>query len=157
MDTDVIDAWSAYIEERVRVMLYRPTTWARVIALAAEIARRLYLTGEEIGAFLRCVDVTDAVSPKDVPWNRERYPIGRSVDVLQLGTRARGALASADVHAIAELLTYSAMDLRGMIWRVGTKTLAEIAGAVGALGLRLAGETRYERELLVERARRELS
>lgn len=155
-DIALIDEWSEYAEERVRVMLYRPTTWARVIALSSEIARKLYLTGDEIGAFLRCVDVTDAVSPKDRPWKREQYPIGRTTEVLSLSSRARRALDNADITTIAELLTYSAMDLRGTISSVGPKTVAEIEEAVRALGLHLAEGRRHSRELLVDRARREL-
>lgn len=155
-DADLIDEWSEYIEERVRVMLYDPTTWARVVALAPEIARRLYLPGEEIAAFLRIVDVTGADSPRHLPWNRERYAFGRGLDALGLSRRIQGRLAIAEITTVAELLTYSAWDLKGSLWRVGAKTVSEIEKAVQALGLALAEGYRRDKEARVQRARLEL-
>lgn len=155
-DADLIDEWSEYIEERVRVMLYEATTWARVVALAPEIARRLYMTGEEIAAFLRIVDVTGADSPRHLPCNRERYAFGRSVDALGLSRRIQSRLEIAEITTVAEVLTYSARDLRASLWRVGAKTVSEIEKAVQALGLALAEGDRRDKEARVQRARREL-
>ena len=39
-DRAVIDAWSAYIEDRARATIEQPATWARILALAIELARR---------------------------------------------------------------------------------------------------------------------
>jgi hypothetical protein len=150
----VIDAWSDYIEERVRVMLYQPSTWGRIIALAPEIARRLVLTGDEIAAFLTRVDVSGAVSPRHSPWNREHYAIGRGIDALQLSNRARSCLERSDIESIAHLVSYSAEDVRGRIWRAGAKTAREIEAAMRAIGLTLAEESLWDRELRVDRARR---
>lgn len=154
-DTAVIDAWSDYAEERVRVMLYQPSTWARVIALAPEIARRLYLTGDEIAAFLARVDVSGAVSPRHNPWRRDQYAIGRGIDALPLSNRARTCLERSDIDSIAQLVGYSADDVRGRIWRAGPKTTSEIEGAMHTIGLTLAEEGLFDRERRVERARRE--
>jgi hypothetical protein len=153
-DVALIDEWSDYIEERVRVMLYKPATWARVVALAPEIARRLFLPGSEIAAFLDAVDVTGAVSPHRRPWKRAEYAFGRDVESLPLSNRARGALNRAEIDTVAELLTYSSWDLR-MVWRTGAKTIAEIEAALASLGLHLAEERRGDREARVQRARRE--
>jgi hypothetical protein len=142
----VIDVWSDYIEERVRVMLYQPPTWSRVIALAPEIARRLYLTGDEIAAFLTRVDVSDAVSPRHGPWTRERYAIGRGIDALQLSNRARSCLERSDIESVAHLVSYSAKDVRGRVWRAGAKTVSEIEAAMHAIGLTLAEESLFDRE-----------
>ncbi|MEO8379054.1 MAG: hypothetical protein ABI779_05275, partial [Acidobacteriota bacterium] len=95
--TAVIDAWSEYIEERVRVMLSAPGTWSRVLALAPEIARRLSLTGHQIAAFLEHVDVAGAVAPHDTPWNRDRYAIGRGIDALGLSNRSRTCLERSQI------------------------------------------------------------
>jgi hypothetical protein len=102
----------ADIEERVRVMLYQPATWARLIALAPEIARRLYRSGAEIEAFLAFVDVTRAVSPKGRAWTRTEYTLGQEIGVLDVSCRARGALAHAEIATMAQLLTYSGRDVR---------------------------------------------
>lgn len=153
-DAAVIDAWSGYIEERVRVMLYQPSTWGRIIALAPEIARRLYLTGDEIAGFLTRVDVSGAVSPRHGPWTREHYAIGRGIDALQLSNRARSCLERSEVESVAQLVSYSADDVRGRIRRAGAKTAGEIEAAMCAIGLTLAEESLWERELRVDRARR---
>jgi hypothetical protein len=153
-DVDLIDEWSDYIEERVRVMLYRPATWARVIALAQEIARRLYLSGADIDTFLAFVNVTNAVSPKSRAWKRTEYDFGQDIGVLDLSPRARGALARAEITTIAHLLTYSGRDIRG-IPRAGEKTAGEIEEAVRTSGLTLGDEPLWERELRVQRARAE--
>jgi len=155
-DTAVIDEWSEYIEERVRVMLSRPATWARVIALAPEIARRLYFPGEEVAAFLTNVDMTGAAFPKAPSGSHEQYAFARSIDALDLSHRASSLLAIAEIETVAELLLYSARDLRRMIPRAGAKSVGEIEGAVRALGLTLAEGERRARETLVQRARREL-
>jgi len=154
-DVDLIDAWSDYIEERVRVMLCRPETWHRVIALAPEIARRLYLRGEDIASFLDHLDVGQAVSPQERGLNRAEYAFGKAIDVLALSNRTRGCLDRAEIATIAELLTRSAADLRGEVWHAGAKTVAEVEAALAMLGLRLAEEPRFEREWRVQQARRE--
>lgn len=153
-DTTVIDAWSDYTEERVRVMLYQPSTWARVIALAPEIARRLYLTGDEIAAFLARVDVSGVISPRHSPWRREHYAIGRGIDALHLSNRARSCLERSEIDSIAQLVSYSAADVRGRVWRAGAKTASEIEAAMRTIGLTLAAEGLVDRELRVDRARR---
>ncbi len=153
-DTAVIDAWSDYIEERVRVMLCQTATWGRVIALAPEIARRLYLTGEEIAAFLAHVDVSGADSPRHDLWTREHYAIGRGVDALQLSNRARSCLERSGIESIAQLVTYSAEDVRRFIWRAGAKTAGEIETAMRTLGLTLAEEPLLDRQFRVDRGRR---
>jgi hypothetical protein len=150
-DVDLIDKWSDYIEERVRVMLYQPATWARVMALAPQIARRLYLPGADIEAFLALVDVTDAVSPRDRAWKRTEYAFGQGIGVLDLSSFARAALARARITTIARLLTYSKSDLLAM-WRTGRKTAGEIEDAVRAHGFRLADGVLSDRERRVQRA-----
>jgi hypothetical protein len=154
-DVNLIDAWSDYIEERVRVMLCRPATWQRVIAFAPEIARRLYLRGDEVAAFLAHVDVAQAVSPRERRWNRAAYAFGKGIDALSLSARTRGCLDRAGIATIAELLTYSASDLRSTVWNAGPKTVAEVEAELATLGLRLAEERRIDREMRVERTQRE--
>lgn len=153
-DVGLIDAWSDYLEERVRVMLCQPATWHRVIALAPEIARRLYLSGDDIGAFLERVDVAEAVSPRERRWHREEYAFGKAVDALPVSPRTRRCLDGAEIVTIAELLTYSASDLRGAV-DAGPKTVADVETAVATFGLRLANEQRIDREMWVEQALRE--
>jgi hypothetical protein len=56
-------------------------------------------------------------------------------------------------------VSYSAEDVRGRIWRAGAKTAGEIEAAMRAIGLTLAGESLWDRELRdrelrVNRARR---
>ena len=67
-DFPLIDAWSTYIEDRARSMIEQPATWARIQALALDLARRAgtdgttELDGEAIDRFLMQVRVpaTDA-------------------------------------------------------------------------------------------------
>jgi Bacterial RNA polymerase, alpha chain C terminal domain len=155
-DTALIDAWSEYIEERVRVMLCQPATWARVIALAPEIARHLYLPGRQIASFLLSVDVSGAVSPKDVQrWKRDVYPLGQPIQVLQLSNRTRSCLERSEIETLAELISYSPWDLRWSMSRAGDKTVAELTEAVRRVGLELAADRRTDREERVRRARLE--
>jgi hypothetical protein len=146
-DLDCIDAWSNYIEERVRVMVQRPATWRSILALAEEIRRRPVMTGVEISAFLRRIRFnevpptqrfpsvvitsrTAATSP--APDDDPR----RVDDVLTLSTRARSCLRRGGIETVGALLRLSAWRLSG-IRALGKITLAEIEAELAQHGFTL--------------------
>ena len=78
-DEALINTWSAYIANRARTMIEQPATWARIRALAIELARRsgadgvTEIDGAAIDAFL-----TNLRVPRTDPFlaYRRRLPTG---------------------------------------------------------------------------------
>lgn len=62
-DRALIDAWSAFIQERARCLIERPATWARIVALALKLARDAQpsgvteLDGDAVDCYLATVRV----------------------------------------------------------------------------------------------------
>lgn len=166
-DIPLIDAWSAYMEERTRVFVQRRITWTRILALAAELPRHGAMSGDAVSAFLGRIRVPVTQTEPQLRRNPPAIPpetstpraasaglLGRAVtDVLELSTRARHSLAGARITTIAELLLHSAWDLRWRVGGLGDKTLAEILAETRRHGLILPEERWIDRQRRVRIAR----
>jgi hypothetical protein len=89
-DAALIDAWSAYLEDRARQMVEHPATWTRILALALELARRAgvegvtEVDGEAIEEFLGRVRV-----PATNALLAYRRRLGLGIYVVLEGTTSR--------------------------------------------------------------------
>lgn len=146
-DIACIDAWSNYIEERVRVMVQRPATWRSILALGEELRRRPVMSGAEVSAFLRRIRFNEVpptrrcqcvfrADQKAAAATRSDSDPRRVVDVLTLSARARSCLRRGGIETMGALLRLSAWRLSG-IRALGKITLAEIEAELARHGLTL--------------------